>query len=141
MENQNHNSYLKNVVRWIAVIPATLIIVTIGGKIIETILLIQNPNGNWPQVVQSIIAPAIYWSLAVYVGAIVAPKKRAIVAMALSFLVVTINSWAILFYFTTEDIFTWLDLVGIFFSTVSVGYITYKFFNEGDDFNLFDIFR
>lgn len=128
---------LKDVAMWIGVLPVTLITFTVGGKIIEIILLIQNPKGNWPQVITSIIAPTIYWSLAVYVGSVVAPKERGLVCMFLSFFVVGMQFLGVFLYFTVSSPFTWLDLVGFFSTTMGVGFITYKFFTEGDGFRLF----
>ncbi len=145
MENQeNNNSRLKNIARWIAIIPAAIAGIFVGTITINIFSFFQrwftgaNSNGGWAQITFFIVAPAAGAALAVYWGTIVAPKAKEVVSMIIGALVIILNTISVVIAFTLKDPDAWWIIASGFSSMIAAGFIVYQFFTEGDDFRLFD---
>ncbi len=145
MENHEcNNQRLKNIGRWIAVLPAALAGIFVGTTAVNIISLVQrwvigaSSNGGWAQITFFIVAPATGAALAVYWGSIVAPKGRKIVAMIIGTLVIVLNTVSVIMAFALQNPDAWWTIASGIASVIAAGYIVYQFFTEGDDHRLFD---
>lgn len=145
MENHEHNNQrLKNIGRWIAVIPAALAGIFVGTIAVNIFSLVQrwflgaSSHGGWAQITFFIVAPAAGAALAVYWGSIVAPKGRKIIAMIIGALVIVLNTVDVIMAFALQNPDAWWTIASGIASVIAAGCIVYQFFTEGDDYRLFD---
>jgi hypothetical protein len=145
MENQeNNNSQLKNIARWIAVVPVAVAGIFVGTIAMNIFFFIQrwflgaSSEGGWAQITFFMVAPAAGAALAVYWGAIVAPKARKVVSMIIGALVVILNTVNVIMAFAFGNPDAWWTIASGVASVIAAGFIVYQFFTEGDDFRLFD---
>lgn len=145
MENhKQNNQHLKNIGRWIAVLPAALAGIFVGTIAVNIFSLVQrwflgiSSDGGWAQIIFFIVAPAAGAALAVYWGSVVAPKGRKIVAMIIGTLVIILNTISVITTFALQKPDAWWTIASGIASVIAAGWIVYQFFTEGDDYRLFD---
>jgi len=146
MENNNNFSKQNtiNILRWIGILPAATAGFIVGPIIINTIHLLNrwfiggSNNGIWTLLVYYLLAPAIGSLLSVYWGTIMAPKIKKFVAMIIFVLLIILHTITVLISFMYQYPDAWWFLAGSIISIFAAGYIVYRFFVEGEDFNLFD---
>ncbi len=142
--NKNNNQPIKNIARWIAILPATLGGIFVGTIAVNIFSFFQrwfigaSSEGGWAQITFFIVAPAVGAALAVYWGTIVAPKARRIVSMTIGALVIVLNTVDVIMAFSFQNPNAlWIVASGIT-SVIAAGYVVYQFLTEGDDYKMFD---
>ena len=143
MNSLNYMNW-KIILRWLALLP-----VLIGGFFVAVIIAwifagIQswyvgdNPDSGYRKIFDFIIAPALGGSFSVYWTLKVAPSHRKIVAMIAAALILLLAVVIFFSGFYQEEISViWYFLSSIAMS-IGAGYVMYQYFEQGDDFNLFD---
>ena len=129
------------VVRWIAIIPAAIIGISVGSLYANLSLSILDvfmevPQAvAWVQINIMISASIISAGSAVYFGTRTAPNHRKIVSIVLAVIVVGMAAASLLGGFTEEGNPLW-RIVVLTSAALAAGYVAYGFFKEGDVFVL-----
>lgn len=140
---KENNQRLKNIARWIAVIPAALAGILVGTIAINIFSLIQrwwlgaSGDGAWASFTIFIFAPAVGAALAVYWGVTVAPKAKKVVSMIIGALVIILHTVNVVMAFSFQNPDAWWMFVGGIASIIAAGYVVYYFFTKENDNKLF----
>ena len=139
-ENRTKRNII-NVLRWIGVLPAVMAGYIFGPIIINVLsdlvrwLNGTSDNSGWAFIIYYIIAPAFGSALAVYLGLIVAPKAKKIVALvlgALMVILITIGTLVVLQLNKPGLSGAWIITSGIA-SIVAAGIVIYDQMNNKED--------
>jgi len=145
MENkENSNQRVKNIARWIAVLPVSVAGIFIGTIAMNIFFLIQgwflgiNIESGWAKITYFIVAPATGAVFAVYWGSITAPKARKVVSVAMGAVVVIFHTASVILAFVVQNPDAFWTIASGVVSIIAAGYVVHQFFIEGDNYKMFD---
>jgi lipid-A-disaccharide synthase-like uncharacterized protein len=135
------NQKIKNIGRWLAILPVATLSYILAGIIVNLFFMIQ----QWFMGVgsDSGLAKINYWIFssigssvaAVYFGSIIAPGYRRIVALVLGALVVSVSCFGLLGAFFVDGSLTiWMVLSAVS-AVIAAGYVVHYFYEEAQQYS------
>lgn len=133
----------RTTLRWLAFLPAAIAGLFVGWIAANLFFGLQNwligieRDSGWAKINYYIFSSAISSVLAVYWGTRVAPSGRKVVALVLGGLMIVLSTLGATGAIMSQEPDLFWSILSSASSAIAAGYVIYKVFTEGDDFDLF----